>query len=216
MHVIRGSELAEFNRRRRCSRMRTALIACADLQQRRLQATASRWRAALLTLTYADKDAWEPRHISECLKILRQWCARRNWRLAYEWKAEMQKRRAVHYHVIVWLPVALGLRSLKLDSLGWWPHGLTNFQWARKDPVRYIAKYLSKAEVQGMPKGIRMHGRGGLDAATRCAVRFTLLPRYVREHFLSGDVVRAIGGGWLNRETGEWLEAIAIQIDWSQ
>lgn len=215
VHVVRGSELAELNRRRRCGRMRTALLACSDLQQRQLQATATRWRAALLTLTYRRADEWEPRHISDCLKHLRHWCARRSWKLAYAWKAEMQKRGAVHYHVIVWLPIALGLRSLKLDNLAWWPHGMTNFQWARKDPVRYIAKYLSKVELKSMPKGIRMHGRGGLDAETRVLVRFALLPRYVRTHFGTGDVVRANGGGWLNRETGEWLEAVVVRIDWS-
>jgi hypothetical protein len=196
--------------------MKRSLIATADLQQRHLQREMTRWRAAFLTLTYKHIEDWEPRHISECIKHLRHWCARRQWKLSYEWKAEMQKRGAVHYHMVVWLPIALGLRSLKLDNKGWWPHGLTNFQWARKDPVRYIAKYLSKAEMQSMPKGIRMHGRGGLDPGTRAGVRFAALPRYVRDHFGGGDVVRASGGGWLNRETGEWLRAVEIRIDWSQ
>jgi hypothetical protein len=39
-------------------------------------------------------------------------------------------------------------------------------------------------------------------------VSWWLLPRYVREHFSQGDSVRrAPGGGWISRDTGEWLEA---------
>ena len=215
--VIPRSQLKAFNWQRRCSRMKRALLACADLQQRQLQATAARWRAAFITLTYRPGCGYNPRHISECIKHLRHWCARRNWQLAYEWKAELQKRGAVHYHLVVWLPIALGLRSLRLDDRKWWPHGLTQFQWARKDPARYIAKYLSKAEQQRLPKGLRLYGRGGQDSATRRQIRYALLPSYVKEAFPDdmADVIRARGGGWVERGSGEWMPAIPVVIDWS-
>lgn len=214
--VIPASQLRDFNHRRRCTRMKKALIACADLQQRQLQSRASRWRAAFITLTYRPGCEYAPRHVSTCIKHLRQWCERRRWKMPYEWKAELQKRGAVHYHLLVWLPIALGIRALRLDDLHWWPHGMTNFQWARKDPVRYIAKYVSKAEHQEMPKGLRMHGRGGLDSECRRQVRYRLLPSYVAEYFSEKcDVVRADGGGWVDRFSGEWRAAIAIYIDWN-
>lgn len=215
--VIPASELPEMRRRRRCSRMKRALIACADLTQRRLQAEQARFRAGFITLTYRPGCEWQPLHISACVKHFRHWCARRSWKLPYEWKAELQKRGAVHYHLLVWLPIVLGLRALKFDELRWWPHGLSQFQWARKDPVRYIAKYVSKAEHQRMPKGIRMHSRGGLDSESRRNIRYRLLPSYVQAHFNEfADVHRADGGGWLDRPTGEWLKAVVINIDWSK
>jgi len=214
--VVPGSQLSEFRHRRRCSRMKRALVFCADIQQRQLQARQARFRAAFITLTYRPGEQYEARHVSECVKRLRHWCARRNWRLPYEWKAELQKRGAVHYHLVVWFPICLGIRALRLDELSWWPHGMTQFQWARKDPVRYIAKYISKVESEEMPKGLRMHGRGGLDAECRRQVRYELLPSYVREKVKpSADVVRANGGGWLDRITGEWIAALPFVIDWS-
>jgi hypothetical protein len=94
---------------------------------------------------------------------------------------------------------------------------MTQFEWARKDPVRYIAKYISKSDTDEMPKGLRMHGRGGLDAECRRQVRFELLPKYARDQFKAwADVVRATGGGWLDRSSGEWIAATPFVIDWRQ
>ena len=93
---------------------------------------------------------------------------------------------------------------------------MTQFQWARKDPVRYISKYLAKADQYRMPKGIRMYGRGGQEPETRRQIRFCLLPSYVKKSFSeSADVIRAAGGGWVDRSSGEWVPAIGIVIDWS-
>lgn len=147
---------------------------------------------------------------------MRQWCERRGWKLPYEWKAELQKRGAVHYHLLIWMPLRLCVKRYEFDSLGWWPHGMTQFVWARC-AARYISKYCSKAQADRFPKGLRMHGAGGVDAECRRELRYKLLPKYVREVFVdeTADVVRAKGGGWLEKSTGEWIPAIPLVIDWS-
>lgn len=212
IYTVRASDLAELSHRRRCSRMARALVSCADLHQRELQAKGAKFRAAFLTLTYRPSSRWNRRHISAFIDCCRSWLGRRRAALAYEWKAELTKAGVVHYHVLIWLPGVLKLP--KADDAGWWPHGFTRMEWARR-PVAYIAKYIRKDQAQRFPKGLRIHARGGQSPAVRRAVRFELLPSYVRDHFSEGDVVRAVGGGWLNRDTGEWLAACIFRIDWS-
>jgi hypothetical protein len=85
-----------------------------------------RARRAMLTLTYRDIDAFEPRHISQLLKHIRHWLRRRGHRFHYVWVAELQGRGALHYHVLVWLPRGLSLP--KPDKQGWWRHGSTRIE----------------------------------------------------------------------------------------
>lgn len=191
--------------------MARALVSCAELQQQELQRSGAKFRVAFITLTYRPSSEWNRRHVSEFLDCCRSWLGRRGAALSYEWKAELTKAGVVHYHVLVWLPRGLSLP--KADKTGWWSHGFTRMEWARR-PVAYIAKYIRKDQAQRFPKGLRIHGRGGQSKAVRLAVRFALLPRYVSDHFVEGDVVRARGGGWLNRETGEWLAAASFRIEW--
>lgn len=160
----------------------------------------------MLTLTYRPGVDWEARHVSLCLRHVRQWLARRGHRIGYVWVAELQKRGAVHFHVMLWLPK--GLTVPKPDKQGWWPHGMTNIAWARSS-VGYLTKYATKWNGLGdvMPKGLRLHGRGGLEEARRVTVGWWLLPRYVREKVGEiSRVIRAKGGGWVVTETGDWIE----------
>ena len=60
---------------------------------------SKRYKPAMVTLTYADLDAFQPRHISALLKHIRQWLLRRHHRFHYVWVAELQKRGALHYHI---------------------------------------------------------------------------------------------------------------------
>lgn len=212
VYTVRASDLAQLNHRRRCSRMARALISCADLTQREWQRRAARFRVAFVTLTYRPTSPWDRRHVSTYLDCCRSWLGRRGVALTYEWKAELTQRGAVHYHLLLWLPRGLSLPMA--DKAGWWRHGFSNMVWARK-PVGYIAKYIRKDQAQRFPKGLRIHGRGGQSQEVRQAVRFELLPTYVREHFGEGDIVRRSGGGWWNRDTGECLAACAFRIDWS-
>lgn len=182
--------------------MRRAVRTAASVVQRGVDSSGSRWYPVMLTLTYRPGVDYRPRHVSELLKRVREWMDRRGVRFRYVWVAELQRRGAVHWHVLLWLPVRFQIP--KPDRRGWWPHGSTRVERARH-AAGYIAKYASKMdEDQQFPRGLRLHGRGGLEGPQRCEVRWWVLPRYVREAFgewqLGGVPVRARGGGWVNAD----------------
>jgi hypothetical protein len=129
----------------------------------------------------------------------------------YQWVAEIQEERlertgdaVVHYHLLVWLPEGVYLPAP--DTMGWWRHGST-----RTEPVRnavgYMVKYTSKLEVcDKFPRGLRLHGRGGMGPEVARQVRAYVSPRYVRDRFgVDCDPSRTSGGGWCNRATGELI-----------
>lgn len=166
------------------------------------------WQAWMLTLTYRGLDDWNPRHVSNCLDLLRKWARRQGVdRFRYVWVAELQKRGAVHYHVVVWLPRQLALP--KPDKRGWWPHGMTNVVRARK-PVSYLCKYLSKGggiDEQRLPNRARCYGIGGMDRSGRDLRGWHRLPTFLRGAASASErshYARADGGGWVHRPTGEW------------
>lgn len=218
----------EFQRKRRLSRMRRAVLNGGDVITEGLQRRGFRYRAAMVTLTYRPGVEWSGHHVSSVLNHYRNWLRRRRHPLMYVWVAELQKRGAVHYHLVLWLPK--GLTPPKPDAQGWWRHGMTRVEWARR-PIGYLCKYTSKGEdVSTFPKGLRLHGRGGLSPPQRRVVSWWLLPRYVRDHFKSSGptytsgkggssarlssfpeafITRALGGGWINKATGEWLEGFS-------
>jgi hypothetical protein len=159
----------------------------------------------MVTLTYRDGDDWQPRHVSDLLKNIRQWAGRRSVEVAYVWVGELTKRGRLHYHVLLWLP--RGVTLPKPDKQGWWRHGSTRIEWARK-PVGYLVKYASKGtgEDWDFPAGARIHGAGGLDAAERMQRRWWVAPQWVRTTWpeWEADTVPAKGGGWVARSTGDW------------
>jgi hypothetical protein len=188
--------------------MRRATLNAGDRITEGLQEGGFRYRAAMITPTYRDIDAWSGRHVSTLLRSIRRYLLARGHKLRYVWVSELQARGAVHYHLVVWLPK--GVTLPKPDKAGWWPHGSTRIEWARK-PVGYLTKYATKGgdgETE-FPKGLRLHGRGGLDELQRRVVSWWCLPRYVRDAFpiIGWRVVRAPGGGWLNQDTGGYCEA---------
>lgn len=177
------------------------------------------------TLTYkGDNRNWRPEHISRYLDGLRKWHYARTAKKAvrYAWVAELQQRGVIHYHVIVWL--AGGLTPPKgdqpwksVDRKGvteWhppmWPHGMSRRDKASA-PVAYLMKYASKIESKNVgtfPHGARIHGAGGLDPSGRCIRRWVLWPAYVQGNASVADHFKpAEGGGYINAETGELLQA---------
>lgn len=172
-------------------------------------------RCAMVTLTYAAVDGWDARHVSLFLQRVRKWLSRRGHHLRYTWVAELQKRGAVHYHVLVWLP--RGLTMPKPDKQGWWPHGSTQVVWARK-PVGYICKYASKFDSVGQfPKGIRLHGSGGFREQLEKDVRHWLaLPTWVRQQVGVGQRMRRLeGGGLVAVDTGQVVRS-PWRFSWSR
>lgn len=198
----------------RIRRMRRSVITSARLLQEQLGGSGFRWKPALLTLTYRPGVEWSRRHVSELVAHIRAYLAARDHELHYVWVAELQVRGAVHYHVVVWLPS--GLTLPKPDKRGWWRHGSTRIEWARR-AVAYIAKYCSKGaddrdsaggSDRAFPRGLRVCGSGGLDAERRSSRCWWLLPRYVRELFgVDLKPRRVAGGGYVATAVGEWCPA---------
>lgn len=166
----------------------------------------SRWRPAMLTMTYRPDVAWDGRHVSECLRNARQWLKRRGVACRYVWVLEMTKAGKPHYHVVIWLP--FGVKLPKLDLAGWWPHGMTRMEWARC-AVAYVSKYVSKGQEDAkLPSGARMYGVGGLTGEALSEARWWALPGWLRKIVKIGEKVRRrVGGGWLHHDTGELLRS---------
>lgn len=163
-----------------------------------------KWRAVFVTLTYRPGVEWSPRHITGYIKNVRMWAGRRGASMGYVWVAEMQKRGAVHYHAVIWLPASL--RLPRPDKSGWWKHGSSNVQAVKRNAIGYLMKYVSKGvgNDPDMPSGARVCGSGGLDSMARDEFHYWRLPRYVRQNIEIGDRCRrADGGGWVSRRTGE-------------
>lgn len=153
--------------------------------------------AAMLTLTYADVDGWEPRHISDALKRAREWHKAQGIPMRYVWVAELQKRGALHYHLVFWMPHGVVMPKWDKDNAGWWPHGFTQWDTAR-NAVGYLLKYLSKGTAaHQFPKGARLHGCGGLEPALRRSRAWFSYPAFIKARASIDDRWRrAPGGGW--------------------
>lgn len=188
----------------RLRRMARSVLTAARMHEFELR--HQRVKPAMLTLTYREVGAWNKRHVSELLRHIRNWLRRRGHHLRYVWVAELQQRGALHYHVLLWLP--RGLCLPKPDKQGWWPHGSTRIEWARK-PAGYLAKYASKLDSKvgiGFPPGARLHGKGGLEDFGRSVAQWFNLPTWAREICdLAGRAVRRKGVGLVHRESGVCL-----------
>jgi hypothetical protein len=191
--------------------MRASVTETARLIEEQLAASGFRFKPAMLTLTYRDDVEFSPRQISDLLQHVRKWLQRHGAPfVAYVWVMELTKRGRPHYHILIWLPH--GMRLPKPDKQGWWPWGYTRIEWARS-ALGYLVKYSSKAQGQGVddayviPERARLHGNGGLDPSRRRIRRWRLFPQWVREVFsFDDDPMRAKGGGFASRVTGEFHE----------
>jgi len=155
-----------------------------------------------VTLTYRGVDDWRPGHISRCFKAIRKWCKKRGISFRYVWVAELQKRGALHYHVAIWLPKRIQLP--KFDKQGWWPHGMTQRVIA-KNAVGYLMKYLSKiSPFHKFPRGVRIHGFGGLTQQARAICSWLNLPSWCKQQYGVGDL-QTVAGRRVVRATGEIL-----------
>ena len=190
----------------RHTRLKRSILVAAKLFEHSFR--GFRMRPAMLTLTYRDVDGFAPRHISELLKRIRQWLERRGRGFYYVWVAELQKRGALHYHIVIWLPK--GLTLPKPDKQGWWPHGSTRIEWARH-PVGYLIKYASKFDIQGgLPKGARLHGAGGFDEASKQIRRWFNLPTWLKcLAGVSSKFMRVKGVGLVAADSG-----VCVQSPW--
>jgi len=162
-------------------------------------------RAWFVTLTYLPGVELSADLIRDAIHRCRKWRARQHGgKLRYVWVAELQKRGAVHYHLIVYLPKRLSMP--KWDKQGWWPHGMTNTQVSRSG-VGYLMKYVSKfSPFHAFPKWMRLYGIGGLNEQARAIRSWRNLPTWARDQFGVGELTRR-ACGLVVRATGEILES---------
>ena len=186
---------------RRVRRLRRQVWAAGHLQ-RFACPNGFRENVWFVTLTYRGVDDWRPGHISRCFKAIRKWCKKQSIAFRYVWVAELQKRGALHYHVAVWLPKRIQLP--KFDKQGWWPHGMTQRVIA-KNAVGYLMKYLSKiSPFHKFPRGVRIHGFGGLTQQARAICSWLNLPSWCKQQHGVGDL-QTVAGRRVVRATGEIL-----------
>ena len=189
---------------KRCRRMKNAIGYAAPQLHLDALAEKQRYRKTLVTLTYRDADGWAPQHINAFRRRVRAWCDRRGFKMRFCWAAELQARKVLHYHMVVWVPRRFMLP--KPDKNGWWPHGSTNIKEAQ-NAVAYIAKYVSKTgpeQAAHYPAGARMHGVGGLDEEARRLVRYWQAPFFARDALTGRADIRKCQGGYVDKYTGEF------------
>jgi hypothetical protein len=180
---------------------------------RRLQKRVKAWadltsgikqenRLVMITLTYEKVEDYQSGHIRNFMLKVRKELS--NNLYAYAWVGELQKRGAVHYHVV--LLVRRGTIIPKPDEAGWWSFGMTKIETA-KTPY-YLLTYTGKKhqKMGDFPKGMRLFAvwvkRDKVSAAARWFFRMSALPCWLTdilkdEKWQGSRVKRAIGGGWL-------------------
>ena len=206
----------------RLKRLRRVIATTAATIEEGIKQSKSRYQAAMVTLTYRQGVEWQPYHITDAVKCVKQWAKRRKIALRYVWVMELHKSGVPHYHLLLWVP--RGITPPMFDKQGWWKHGMTNAKWAKK-AVGYLVKYTSKGikgeQVGQIPKGARLHGSGGLDSAQRADKCWLLSPQWVKCLFSRQDGARRVSlpvqgfhvakdktvkrrraSYWVNRKTG--------------
>ena len=194
---------------RRVKRLRSSLWQAANLHQ--IQQPGMRpdvpW---FVTLTYRPGIEWAPDHIATALHSFRKWCKRQSVPCRYVWVAELQQRGAVHYHLLVWLPVGVRMphwdrptRASRREVNPFWVMGSTNTQPA-KAGVGYLMKYLSKmGKYHEFPAGCRTYGVGGLDVQGRQVRAWCRLPEWAKRLVGVGQF-RRMRGGVVDLHSGEF------------
>jgi hypothetical protein len=211
VHLEQGGQTLAItldDARRRASRCRRGTITRARLLDQQVQKGGFRGKWVFLTFTYRNGGDWEPGDIKRWLQATRKQFQRNGSAFHYVWTAELQKRGAIHYHAIAWVPRGQFIR--KPDEAGLWPKGSTNVQEAR-NAVGYLAKYAGKGfgvqchpdgrEIK-FPKGARIQGAGGLATDSRVEARWWMAPRWLRAAVGNLEDVRRCPGGWCVPSTG--------------
>ena len=156
----------------------------------------SRFKPAMLTLTYREIGQWNPRHISDLLQRIRVWL-RAGPRLRYVWVAELRARR-VHYHAVLWLPRGLTLPKPDNKDGGPMDQPESNGPGSplailRSTPPNSTQRLALASPWSPSPRARRSRGIG------RSVSQWFNLPQWAREVCdLAGRAVRVKGCGLVN------------------
>lgn len=197
----------------RLKRLKRGVVTSSRLHVEDMQAMKSRYKTAMITLTYRPEAEWSPRDITQLTRVIRQYLKRRGIAFRYVWVLELTKAGKEHYHIMLWLPK--GVTLPKPDKRGWWKKGLTRIEWV-KNPVGYLAKYVSKGQDDNgfkFKNGARLYGVGGLSIISRMQKLWWFCPSWLREKCTWEDHPKKIeGGGFILRSTGEWFQSPWVLI----
>lgn len=170
----------------------------------------------MITLTYALVDDWKARDITE---FLQSYLDRHPVIVGYAWRAEMQKRGAVHYHVLFVVPkgVKLSFPDVAYDGKpALWFHGRTNVELARTP--YYIVKYVGKKyQSVEMPKGCRIFAvwvkAGVVDPKKILGMRVAMLPTWLRVVVV--EIVKTgIDVKWSYKAGLWWVNEMMFRSPW--
>lgn len=193
----------------RLARMRRRVKAWASRLKVHLGRLGKDYRLVMVTLTYAPGQEWEPNDVRDFMVKLRVAIGAKL--LAYGWVAEMQKRGAVHYHVV--LLVNRGTNIPMPDTI--WGKGMTQIETART-PF-YLLTYTGKEyqKTSSYPKGLRVFSvwikEGVISDRAMWLFRLSALPAWLAEEMWKdgcfGEMPkRKEGGGW-TLKNGEKFES---------
>jgi hypothetical protein len=144
--------------------------------------TLSDFKFIMISLTYAPEYDWEANHIRVFMLSLKELLGEDL--LGYAWVAELQERGAIHYHIMIAVPldVMIGDDLPYPDEAGLWRYGTTTTEYART-PF-YLIKYLGKEyqkDFSRFPKGIRVFGVYIRDKSLKQLLRYKSLKDYQKE-----------------------------------
>lgn len=126
----------EFTRRGKSS----VRAAAEYIQHIAYKQSWGRINGVFLTLTYADNmQDFEQAKID--LNIFLTKLRKRYKKLVYVWVIELQKRGAIHFHLV--LNHQIPIKTLNK----FWYHGASNIQYIKKSAANYIGCYMGKAET---------------------------------------------------------------------
>lgn len=193
---------------KRQARKRHLVVTAARLIEEQLQ-DVPRVRRIFVTLTYASAGDWTPLDVTTYLDHVRGWTEARGMGYAAVWVAERGKLRGrLHLHVCVWIWRKDGRRPKNLpmpDRAGQWRKGMSNITELR-NPVGYMAKYVSKANPQGFafPHGMRLCGVRGLRGPELLELRWWRCPPWIRKFVPMEDGIRRLRYGWWGNRATKW------------
>jgi hypothetical protein len=108
----------------------------------------------MVGLTYAKADDYDAGDIREYVKKIKQMMGEKL--VAFAWVAEMQRRGALHYHVL--FVVEKGKKIPKPDQSGMWTKGSSSI--AKAKSFYYICEYVGKEyqkNFDAYPKSARLY-----------------------------------------------------------
>lgn len=199
VRVIETSPFRGIEQKRKRKKQRKRLKATMKVAQQ----TASREKkqAFCMTLTYANSKNFDGKQISKFIDNLRRWLKKEHkTTLTYVWVLE--RATQLHYHLTIWLPAGVLLDFNRLEK--WWRWGSTWVERCR-DLNRW-SDYISKFNQPetSFKKGTRLYGYGGLDDKAKIDLARAAMPIWLRKVLpLDEHARRAVGGGWVNLNTGE-------------